>query len=52
MKESIVFIEGAKQGEWAAHAQKTPDSPMASREGFLKTTLGEGCRVHDFLLIG
>ena len=53
MKESTVFITGAKQGEEAA---KDLNSLMAFREGFLKAIFGEGYRVcdqlMDFLLSG
>ena len=34
MKESTAFIVGAKQGEWAAHAQKTQTPQWLSGEDF------------------
>ena len=33
-----VYLQGTKQGEWAAHAQEYPNSLMAFREGFLRAT--------------
>ena len=29
-----VYLQGAKHGEWAAHAQKTRTPPMALSKGF------------------
>ena len=34
VKESTVFIAGAKQGEWESHAQKTQTSQLLSQKGF------------------
>ena len=52
VKESTSFIAGTKQGERAAHAQKTLTPQWLSGKGFLGNVCGEGCSVHDFLLIG
>ena len=41
VKQSTVFMAGTKQGEKAAHAQKT-QTLHDFQQGFLKTLLGEG----------
>ena len=50
--EQKKFYWRAKQGEWAAHAQKawTPDGFQG--RVFIGKILREGCRVHDVSLIG